>query len=143
MISGRCRIRIRYAETDAMSVAHHSRHLTWFEVGRQELMRAAGLSYAQLQEEGVALPVIGLEVRYLAPGRFDDLVEIETRMRQSHGTRLVFEYRLTRVGDGIVLATGSSEHAAVDRAFRPIRLPPHLLALVGTRRAFSWPEAPC
>jgi acyl-CoA thioester hydrolase len=143
MISGRCRIRVRYSETDAMAVAHHSRHVNWLEVGRLELMRSAGLSYARLESDGISLPLIGLELRYKAAARLDDIVEIETTMERHSATRVVFTCRLSRVRDGALLATGRTEHVAVDRAFKPIRLPGELAALLERDREFPPTGDPC
>jgi acyl-CoA thioester hydrolase len=143
VITGRCRIRVRYSDTDAMAVAHHSRHVTWLEVGRLELMRSAGAAYEALEADGFSLPVIGLEMRYRAPARSGDIIEIETSMQRSSPARLAFTYRLTRITDGVLLATGRSEHAAVDRALRPVRLPGQLLSILEVARSYPVAEGPC
>ena len=143
MISGRCRIRVRYSETDAMAVAHHSRHVNWLEVGRLELMRSAGLSYARLESEGVSLPLIAVELRYKAAARLDDIIEIETTMEKSSAVRVAFAYRLTRVQDDVLLATGRTEHVAVDRSFKPIRLPGELASLLKREGEFPPTGEPC
>ncbi len=126
-----------------MMVAHHSRHVNWFEVGRLELMRAAGLDYGRLENEGFFLPVVGLEIRYRAPSQFDDVIEIETCMENRSRARILFTYRLTRLRDGALLATGYSEHATVNRDFRPTRLPKKMLDLLDTRCSYPVPEDPC
>ncbi len=143
VISGRCRIRVRYSETDAMGVAHHSRHVAWMEVGRLELMRSAGSSYEALEAQGLSLPVIGLELRYKGAARSGDIIEIETSMERSSPARLSFRYRLTRVADAALLATGSTEHAAVDQALRPVRLPAVLLDMLAAGQAYPLAEGPC
>ena len=143
MISGRCQIRVRYSDTDAMAVAHHSRHVAWMEVGRVELMRAAGLSYADMERDGFSMPLVGLELRYRAAARFDDLVEIETRVETCSRARVAFGYRLSRAEDSLLLATGRSEHAVVNRSLRPVRLPESLLELMRTGREFATEGSPC
>jgi acyl-CoA thioester hydrolase len=144
MISGHCRIRVRYSETDAMAVAHHSRHVAWLEVGRMELMRAAGMSYTRLESEGISLPLVGLELRYRAAARMDDIIEIETAMEKNSAARVAFTYRMTRVSDGVLLATARTEHAAVDNSsFRPIRLPAELVTLLQQDRLYPPTEDPC
>lgn len=137
LIRGHCRIRVRYSETDAMAVAHHSRHVAWMEVGRVELMRAAGMSYAQLERDGVSLPLVGLELRYRAAVRFDDLVEIETSAESCSRVRVAFAYRLSRLEDQLLLATGRTEHVAVDRDLRPVRLPEPLRRMLTDDRTFA------
>ena len=64
-------IRVRYAETDQMGIAHHAEYFAWFEVGRTELLRAAGLTYRDLEARGVHFPVIGTEARFLRPAYYE------------------------------------------------------------------------
>lgn len=137
MIRGHCRIRVRYSETDAMAVAHHSSHVAWMEVGRVELMRSAGMSYAQMERDGVSLALVGLELRYRAAARFDDLVDIETSTESCSRVRVAFAYRLSRLEDQLLLATGRTEHAAVDRNLRPVRLPEPLRRILTADRVFA------
>ena len=143
VISGLCRVRVRYSDTDGMAVAHHSRHVNWMEVGRVELMRSAGMSYAQLEREGVSLPLVALTLRYRSAARFDDLVEIETTLDSYTRVRVAFTYTLTRVEDQVVLATGRTEHAAVDRELHPVRLPDQLRDLFGADQAYPYSGDPC
>ena len=120
-----------------MGVAHHSRHVAWMEVGRVELMRAAGISYAQLEKDGVSLPLVNLELRYRAAVRFDDLVEIETCVENCTRVRVGFTYRLTRVEDQLLLATGRTDHAAVGLDLRPVRLPEPLRQIMAGSKTFA------
>jgi acyl-CoA thioester hydrolase len=126
-----------------MAVAHHSRHVAWMEVGRVELMRSAGMSYAQLEGDGVSLPLVGLELRYRAAARFDDLVEIETSVESCTYVRVAFAYRLTRSGDQLLLATGRTQHAAVGRNLRPVRLPEPLRRMLMDNRTCAAMEETC
>lgn len=119
--------RVRYPETDRMGVAHHTHYLVWFELGRTELMRARGCAYGALEDDrGVFFPVVEAGAKYLAPARYDDVVEIRTRLAEAGGVRVRFEYDLTRAGDGALLARGFTVHASVGRDGRPIRLPEDL-----------------
>ncbi|HXV76410.1 MAG TPA: thioesterase family protein [Candidatus Polarisedimenticolaceae bacterium] len=128
-------IRVRYAETDRMGIAWHGRYLEWYETGRTELMRAAGCTYADVEDEaGIRFPVIEVGSRHLRPARYDDVVEIYTRVTEVRGARVRFDYELVRASDRQTLATGYTEHAAVGSDGRPTRLPPHLRArLVSSR----------
>lgn len=123
-------VRVRYTEVDRMGVAHHRTHFVWFEIGRTELMRAAGLPYAEVETEGVFLPVIEATCAYRAPARYDDLVRVHTRLEEMGGARVTFTYRLERGRDGALLATGRTTHAAVDARGRPTRLPRSLRRLL-------------
>jgi acyl-CoA thioester hydrolase len=87
------KLRVRYAETDAMGIVHHSAYLPWLEVGRVEWMRAQGLSYAQFERDGYALPLVEVRVRYVAAARFDDALIIRTALWdvRSRGVRFSYE----------------------------------------------------
>ncbi len=89
--------RVRYDEADQMGVVHHSRYLAFFELGRLELMRAAGLPPLGQEERGQALTLKNIAVRYLAPARYDDLLELRTRVEEVGEGEIVFKGRLVRV----------------------------------------------
>ena len=114
-----------------MGVVHHTHYLVWFELGRTELMREAGCAYGALEDDdGVFFPVIEAGARYRAPARYDEVVEVRTRLVEARRARVRFEYDVVRGDDGSLLATGYTEHAAVGRDGRPIRLPAELRHLL-------------
>jgi acyl-CoA thioester hydrolase len=123
-------LRVRYAETDQMRVAHHASYLVWFEAGRTEFIRACGRSYSQLEEDGWLLVVIEAHCRYRHPVRYDDVLTLRTRLRELGPARLSFGYELVRAADGVVLADGWTGHAAVDRGGRVRRMPESLRRLL-------------
>ena len=123
-------LRVRYPEVDRMGVAHHANHFIWFEIGRTELMRARGVTYRGLEEEGILLPVIEASCAYHAPARYDDLLRVRTRIESATAVRISFEYRIESEADGRLLATGATRHASVDRGGRPRRLPARLRELL-------------
>jgi acyl-CoA thioester hydrolase len=123
-------IRVRYAETDQMGVAYHGGYFAWFEVGRTDLLRGRGVTYRELEARDVRLPVIEAHARFLRPVLYDDVLEVRTRLQSFSGARVSFAYEVHREGEG-PLATGSTEHAAVDGRGRPRRLPPDLRSLLG------------
>ena len=107
-----------------MAVAYHGSYLVWFELGRTELMRSLGCAYGALEDEcSVYFPVRSVGARYLSPARYDDEVEVRTRVSRVGGATVRFEYELLRPADGVTLATGFTEHAAVGAGGSPIRLP--------------------
>ena len=73
-------IRVRYAECDPMGVVHHTVYPVWFEMGRTELLRATGASYREFEEQGLFLVVVRLDVRYRQPARYDDELQLHTRL---------------------------------------------------------------
>jgi acyl-CoA thioester hydrolase len=126
-----CQIRVRYAETDSMGVVYYGNYLTWFEVGRTDLLRQLGESYREIEEnEGVYLPVVEAHCRYHQPARYDDLVDIVTRASRPSRASVQFDYELSRAEDRMLLASGSTLHVAVGRDGKPRRLPPKLRELL-------------
>ena len=119
-------IRVRYAETDQMGVAYHGGYFAWFEVGRTDLLRGRGLTYRELEHEGLRLPVIETHARFLRPAFYDDTLEIRTELQALGGARIAFAYEIHREGTAGPLATASTSHAAVDLKGRPRRLPEDL-----------------
>ena len=123
-------VRVRYAETDQMGVAWHGHYLAWFEVGRTDLLRRQGVTYRELEADGLRLPVIGTRMTFLRPALYDDLLEIRTAVAEVRGARVRFDYEVHREGTSGPLATGATEHAAVDAGGRPRRLPEALRRLL-------------
>ena len=74
-------VTVRYAETDCMGVVHHAVYPVWFEIARTDYIKAAGMSYAEMEKRGVMLPVTGISCRYRLPARYDDTLLIEARIR--------------------------------------------------------------
>lgn len=119
----RSRIRVRYAETDQMGFAYHGNYFAWFEVGRTDLLRSLGFTYKDLETEGVRLPVIEAHARFHRPARYDDILDVHTRLASCGGARVTFDYSVACEGTEAPLATGSTSHAALDVAGKPRRLP--------------------
>lgn len=121
-------LRVRFAETDQMGVVHHSVYPVWFEAGRVEWMRQRSLSYRELEESGISLAVARLEVAYRTPARFDDLIRVESTLVSARSRQIIFAYRLTTVPEGVLVATGRTEHVPTDRSGKAVRLQPAWLA---------------
>ena len=105
--------RVRYPETDGMGVVHHSRYFQYLEMGRIELLRVSGISYAQLEMEGILFVVVKVECRYKAPARFDDELTLTTRVARKTHVRIDHQYVLKR-GETII-AEAATTIACVDR----------------------------
>lgn len=132
------RLRVRYDETDQMGVVYHGRYFAYFEVGRTELMRSRGLPYAEMERRGFRLVVVEASARYLAPVRYDQEVEVRTRLTQLTAVRVVFTYELA--ADGAIVAVGSTVLACVDPTGRPARIPvefAHVLKEAGNRHGID------
>jgi acyl-CoA thioester hydrolase len=109
-----------------MGVAYHGDYFAWFEVGRTDLLRGCGLTYRDLEREGLRLPVIETHARFIRPAFYDDMLEIRTEIQSLSGARVAFSYEVHREGTPGPIATASTAHAAVDLEGRPRRLPEDL-----------------
>jgi len=107
-------IRVRYAEVDRMGLVHHSRYWVYFEMGRTELLRAAGVPYSQLETQGVRFVVVKCSARFMAPGRYDDALILTTRLARMTRARIDHAYELRRPADGALLARAQTTLACVD-----------------------------
>ena len=115
-------LRVRYSETDQMGVVYHGNYFAWFEVGRVEMLRTLGFSYAELESvEDCVLPVVEAACRYRRPARYDEVLLLETTVKTLRGPILIFSYALYR--EGLLLADGETKHVIVDRALQRRRLP--------------------
>ncbi len=117
-------IRTRYAETDQMGFIYHSHFFAYFEVGRVELIRACGITYAALEAQGVLLPLRECGATYRLAARYDDLLAIGTRVEVLTPVRLRFGYEVHRIADDTAtfLASGFTDHLFLDRHGKPIRV---------------------
>ena len=119
--AARIQVRVRYAETDQMSVVYHANYFVWFEVGRTELLRTLGWTYREMEASGYSLPVIAASCQYHRPARYDDELEIVTTGALMSPVRLAFDYEIRRGAERIV--SGRTEHASLNLQGRPVRLP--------------------
>jgi acyl-CoA thioester hydrolase len=124
------RVRVRYAETDSMGVVYYANYFVWFEVGRTDLLRESGWSYREMEVDGFALPVIDAHCAYRESAKYDDELEVRTMGTMMSPVRVAFTYEVVRASDGVVLATGSTVHATLDRRGRPCRLPERVRSLL-------------
>lgn len=123
------RVRVRYGETDQMGVVYHPNYFLYFETGRTELLRAAGVVYSELEKSGVFLVVTEASCRYRAAARYDQELKIATRVDEVGKARVRFSYRVLGP-EGSLLAEGHTELAAVDAAKNPVRLPREVAELL-------------
>lgn len=128
-------LRVRYAETDQMGVVYHTNYLVWCEIGRTELIRhMTGVSYAQLEERGIALAVAELSIRYHGAARYDNLIRVRTSMTDVRSRSITFEYEITNAESGERLATARTVLVSLDKRGRPSAMPPDVRAQLETMR---------
>lgn len=120
-------LRVRYAETDQMAYVYYGNYPQYFEVARVETLRALGLSYKKIEDDGVMLPVLKLEIKYVAPAKYDDLLKIKTRIGEMPKTRITFEHEIYNE-EGNLLTLGKVELVFVNiKTGKPCRAPESLL----------------
>jgi len=124
------RVRVRYAETDQMGVVYYANFFIWFEVGRADLLRAAGWNYREMEADGFSLPVIEAHCTYRVGAKYDDEIDVRTSGVLLSPVRVQFTYEVVRAADASTLATGTTVHATLDRAGRPCRLPERVRTLL-------------
>ncbi len=117
-------VRTRYAETDQMGFIYHSNFFAYFEIGRCELVRATGMTYADLEMHGIQMPIKECGAQFRLAARYDDLLAIGTRVEILTGVRVRFGYQVHRIYEGMAthLATGFTDHIFIDRSGRPTRV---------------------
>ena len=123
-------LRVRYAETDQMGVVYHANYLAWCEVGRTEYVRAAGMSYRDMEAAGVGLAVIDAALRFHGAATYDDEIRVETRLTEVRSRMVTFEYVISDATTAIRLVTASTRLASVNRAGGTIAMPSTVRALL-------------
>jgi len=113
---------VRYQETDQMGIVHHSVYPIWFECGRTDLIKYAGITYSQMEKEGVSLPLIGLNCRYLYPAHYEDEILVKTGVLDMTPSRITFKYSVYKKGFEKEIASGQTEHVWVNDELKPVNL---------------------
>ena len=123
MIS-RVEYHVNFYDTDAMEVVHHSNYIRWFEIGRVEFLRAAGITLGELMADGIVFPITDVSAKFLSRGRFDDVLVIETAPTALTKAKMAFDYRILKKVDETVLVTGHTQNVFTNRETGKIlRLP--------------------
>lgn len=127
MIVNETKIRVRYGETDQMGFVYYGNYPQFYEVGRTESLRNMGTSYKDLEDFGIWMPVISMNLRYVKPGRYDDLLTIKTIVKDLPETRMVFFYEVYNEA-GELLNKGETTLIFLSKEKnRPVRCPEWLL----------------
>jgi len=121
MIS-RTKLMVRYQETDQMGIVHHSVYPIWFECGRTDFIKKAGITYSQMEKEGIRLPLRSLKCNYYYPSYYEDEIIIKTRIAELTPTRITFHYEIFRKGLLKPIVTGETEHVWVNSNLKPVNM---------------------
>ncbi|HEV8610512.1 MAG TPA: thioesterase family protein [Thermoanaerobaculia bacterium] len=128
------RLRVRYSETDRMGIVYHGHYVAWFEIGRTEYCRAAGVPYRVLEDSGLLILVTRVECRYRRPARYDDEVRIVTGLSELASRGLAFIYEVFDAREQL-LAEGATRHVFADMAGRPTQAPKDVVEVLARFRA--------
>lgn len=115
-------IRPRYGETDQMGVIYHGNYFSYFEVARSELFRTLGYTYKKLEEDGIILPVIECNCRYIKPLLYDEEVVVKAQVEKLKGVRITVKYEIFRKSDRELLSHGFTSHGFVDKNMKPVKI---------------------
>jgi acyl-CoA thioester hydrolase len=123
-------VRVRYGETDQMGYVYYGFYAMYYEVARVESLRALGLSYKAVEALGIMMPVLENHSRYLAPGRYDELLRIVTTIREKPGVKIKFEYEIFNEQDKLI-NQGETLLVFVNKETgRPCRAPKEMEAIL-------------
>ena len=119
--------RVRYGETDQMGIVYYGNYAQYLEMGRVEWLRALGVSYKDMEEKGVMLPVVSLQIKYFNPARYDDLITVRTSLKKIPSVRIEFDYTILNE-KGEVLVEANTVLAFMDsERKKPIKCPGYIL----------------
>lgn len=130
MISHETTVRVRYGETDQMAYVYYGKYAEYFEVGRVELIRSIGISYKEVEEQGILMPVAHMEIDYKYPARYDELLRIRTTIPEKPRSAFLTSYEIFNE-EGKLLVTGTVKLAFFNKErMRPVRVPAYILDAV-------------
>lgn len=116
-------VRVRYSETDQMGVVYHGNYLPYFEIGRVEWLRNHGISYKSMEENGIALPIVNININYKKPACYDDLLTVRTTFKNQSSVKIEFECKIENE-KGELLTTADFVLVFVDIKTGKPTLPP-------------------
>lgn len=121
------KIRVRYGETDQMGVVYHGSFAEYFEVGRVEWLRELGVSYKKMEEQGVMLPVVNLNINYKKPAKYDELLTVITKLRTKPTVKIIFDYEVYDEADNLISTAETTLVFVNMKTGKPIMCPDAIL----------------
>ena len=127
MLTHELKIRVRYGETDQMGYVYYGNYAQYFEMGRVEWLRNLNASYKSMENNGIMLPVLNLNVRYLKPAKYDDLLTLKTTLKKIPSVKIEFDFEVYNEKKEL-LTTGYTSLVFIDmKKNKPTRCPDYLL----------------
>lgn len=106
---------VNFYDTDTMAVVHHSNYIRWFEIGRVEFLRSAGITLGDLMDAGYLFPIVEIRAKYHAPAVFDDTLVICTKPEALTKAKMAFSYEIRKKSDDTLCVTGYSQNVFTDK----------------------------
>ncbi len=123
-------VRVRYGETDQMGVVYHGSYVPYFEIGRVEWLRNKGVSYKDMEQNGIALPIVSMHLNYKKPAKYDDLLTIHTKLKSYSGVKIEFDCEIRNENEEL-LTTAHFILVFVDvNSGKPISPPQYILDVI-------------
>ena len=122
MYTTEIKIRVRYSETDRMGFVYYGNYAQYFEVARVEALRTLGISYKEMEDNGIFLPVLEYTIQYLKPGKYDDEFTIKTTINEIPQVKIRFDYEVINQ-DQILIAKANTVLAFLNKEYKPVRCP--------------------
>ncbi len=126
-------IKVSFFEMDNMFIVHHSNYLKWFEIGRRDYLRKAGIPLSYINRQGFFLPLSEMECKFKSPAKYGDELILITRIASMSCAKVMFEYSIINKSNGNTIATGKTVHAWTDKDIKPLNMEkaaPHIYALL-------------
>ena len=120
-------IRVRYGETDQMGIVYNANYATYFEVARTEWLRNLGVTYKNMEESGIILPVVSLSFNFIKPAKYDDILTVSVFLKKKPLVKIDFDYEIINQNKEKI-STGNSVLAFMDaKTNRPMKCPEYIL----------------
>lgn len=123
----------RYAETDQMGIIHHSNYAVWFEAGRTDFLKKAGVTNSSIEERGVILPLYEMNCKFISPAKYEEEIMVVTSLISISRVRVIISYQVLDADNGTLLATGETKHAWTDKTLKPVnaeKIIPHVYSIL-------------
>ena len=130
MITGEIKLRVRYSDTDQMGYVYYGRYASFYEVARVELFRSLGFSYKKLEEEGIGMPVIDMETKYILPIKYDEQIKINTTIENLPSSRISFKYEVYNQYNELANTAKTTLTFINLTNKKPVRMPAELLDII-------------
>jgi acyl-CoA thioester hydrolase len=140
LLQSNVKIRVIYADTDAMGIVYHTNYIKWFEIGRTELLRKAGLVYAQIESQGYNLPLTEAYCHYLLPARYDQIIVVETVLEYLKRASMKFNYLIWDEEKEKTLVEGYTVHACTNEKGKIIRIPHMIIEKINEHNLLTQQE---